>query len=352
MMRKVATLALVAALISCDGGAIDGEPATGSDGSLPPPFPDALISPDGQGGLPEECGDQTIPISVEKKNDVPDLFLVVDKSGSMGSTMIPFDFFGPTRWSVMQKTLGSLVDTFKGSIRFGLSLYPGNMTCGPGAIDVSLQADNEETIKQRLALFPVGGTPTHATLAAVGDYLATVPPVPGGRYVLLATDGEPNCRSELEPKQETLAETLAEVEKLAAAGYKVIILGFGDVVVDATAHLDALAAAGGFPNPSGPHKFYPATSEQELKDALFTIGEVIKPPPCTYALDSAPPDLEKVTVTFDGQPVARSTQQTDGWDYTDGAAEITFFGAACDKLQSGAVKQVQLRYGCKGPQID
>lgn len=65
-----------------------------------------------------------------------------------------------------------------------------------------------------------------------------------------------------------------------------------------------------------------------------------------------PPEPENVTVTFDGVPVPRSTSNNDGWNYTAGGTEITFFGSYCDRLRQGQVKQVRFLFGCKGPVIE
>lgn len=355
----VTTAALGALTLgSCDGGTFtsgvgDGAVAPGSDASkktdLPELFPDVGKLPPGKKDQ-GTCGGQDIPIVLKQKGNVPDLFLVVDRSGSM---MMPVDLFNPfggTKWGVMSKVLISLVESYKTNIRFGLSLYPGGNTCDKGKIDVPLQMGNHPAIKQRLtSAGPTGSTPTHTTLAKVNVYLKSVPPGKGGRYALLATDGAPNCGATADT--DTSNETLAEVQKLAAAGVKVFVLGFGSIVAGNPGLLNKLATAGGVPNTSGNQKFYPASNEKELKKALFTIAGGIIPPPCTYGLQSKPPDPEKVTVTFDGKAVPRSLSSTDGWNYTGGGTEISFFGSACSKLRNGQVSKVRFLFGCKGPVI-
>jgi len=344
-------------LVACDEGTVfkggdfqvpggDGytSPFPGTDGGLPNPDPAKKDS--------GACGGQSIPIQLVQKGDIPDLHLVVDRSGSM---MTPVDFFNwalGTKWDVMRKTLISLVGAYTVNIRFALTLFPSDDLCGAGKIDVPLQVGNHPAIKQKLqSTGPNGNTPTHTTLAAVRTYLKTVPPAKGGRYVLLATDGMPNCGTP-EGDGDTGPETLAEVQQLAQDGVKTFILGFGSIVAGNPTLLDQLAAAGGVPNPKGPQKFYPAANEQQLKDALFNIAGGIIPPPCTYKLTSQPQDPEKVTVTFDGVPVPRTKSNKDGWNYTAGGTEITFFGSYCDKLRKGQVKTVKFLFGCKGPVIE
>jgi hypothetical protein len=352
---RTVLLASLALLVACDGGVFtvreagsgrDG-PGAGSDANL---FPDARALPDLAPRLDRHCGGQDIPIVLKKKGEIPDLHLVVDRSGSM---MLPVDIFKPlqgTKWQVMRKVLISLVDSYYQNIRFALTLFPSDNSCGAGKIDVPLQLGNHPAIKTKLnKTGPNGNTPTHTSLAAVRTYLSKVPPAKGGRYVLLATDGMPNCGKTVDT--DTSNETLAEVQKLAAAGTKVFVVGFGSIVAANPGLLDRLAQAGGAPNPKGPRKFYAATNEKELKDALFTIAGGIIPPPCTYTLTSKPADPEKVTVTFDGTAVPRSLSNKDGWNYTGGGTEITFYGSYCTRLRQGQVKQVKFLFGCKGPVV-
>jgi hypothetical protein len=318
-----------------------------SDGQIPifdrgAPWERPLKAPDAT------CGGQTVPITLVQKGDIPDLFLVVDRSGSM---IMPIDLFNwalGSKWDVMRKTLQSLVDAYRVNIRFGLSTFPANNDCAPGTINVPLANGNWQTVQSALNIGADGNTPTAPTLAAVRSYLSTVTPGPGARYVLLATDGMPNCGATSDT--ETGPETLAEVQKLASDGVKTFVLGFGEIAAGDPTLLNQLAAAGGVPNPKGP-QFYPASNETQLKNALFGIAGGIIPPPCTYSLTAPPQDPDKVTVTFDGVAVPRSQSSTQGWNYTSGGTEITFFGAACDQLRSGQIKQVQFIFGCKGPVV-
>ncbi len=318
----------------------NGEPINNPDPSYtPPPAP--------------TCGGQSIPIVLKHNDEIPDLYLVVDKSGSMTSPVDLFDFANllRTKWLVMQETLSALVETFQGKVRFGISLYPADNSCQAAGIDVPMQMGNEAQIKQLLNSAGADGwTPTHTSLAAVRGYLRGVPRGTGPRYVLLATDGIPNCG--VEQETQTDAESIAEVQALVAEDVKVFVVGFGDIVFSNPATLDQMADAGGRPNPNGPHRFYPATSAEELKDALFTIAAGIIPPPCTYELTSQPDDPDLVTVKFNGDPVPRTLSNTMGWNYSESGREIKFFGEACDRLRGGQVSQVEFVFGCKGPVIN
>jgi hypothetical protein len=350
-------------MICACGGDQTGEPPGSPGGSSDP-----WSSNDGGAANPDPtnppnektCGGQSIPIEL-KPGAVPDLFLVVDKSGSMAFP-VSFDPFNPkggpgtgmgdTKWVAMRKALVAVLDQFKQRIRFGLSLFPGPGDCTPGAIDVPLKSGAEPTIKARLnATQPQGGTPTHTTLSKVRSHIKTVPPGPGGGYVLLATDGQPNCGG-INNSSSSGPQTVDAVKGLAADGVKTFVLGFGQAMGNNPQLLDQLAVAGGTAKPSGPHKFYLATNAKELEQAMLAIAGGIAPVSCTYKLNSPPPDPKKVTVKLDGVAAPRDPSHASGWDYSAGGTEITFFGADCDRVSKGQVKKIEVIYGCKGPVIE
>ena len=344
---------LLAACSSGDGFTSGPGQTDGGDGSTQRRDAYSWNSDSDAGVIPMPdlvCGGQKMPIQLVHKGDIPDLYLVVDRSGSM---ILPLDMFQlhlGNKWDAMVRTLGTLVDTYENNIRFGLSLFPSDDACAPGITDQPIKIANAGPIKQSLAIGPDGNTPTHTTVAATRSYLASVPPGQGPRYVLLATDGRPNCNPTVD--DEAGPETLAAVNNLAADGIETFVVGFGDIIAADPGLLDQLANAGGKPNPNGPHDFYPATNEAELKAVFFEIAGGIIAPPCTYALQSAPDDPEHVTVTFDGTPVPRSMSNANGWNYSGDGREITFYGQACDDLRAGKVSQVEFIFGCKGPVID
>ena len=187
-MRTLLVTLCVAVLAGCDSGTVfthsdtGGESGSGTDGSYWPYSDGGLPNPDPAKKDSGACGGQSIPIQLVQKGDVPDLHLVVDRSGSM---MTPIDFFNwalGTKWDVMRKTIIALVETYKVNIRFALTLFPSDNMCGPGKIDVPLQVGNTPTFKQKLqSIGPNGNTPTHTTLAAVRTYLKNVPPAKGSR---------------------------------------------------------------------------------------------------------------------------------------------------------------------------
>jgi hypothetical protein len=358
-MRRLLTRAcavFVLTLAAC-GPASRGADDDGSDDDDDDqPAIDAPVSNPTDGTPIEEgdasCGAQNTPIEVENLGDPPDLLIVLDRSGSMSS---PIPMFPPnftSKWMIMRDALNALSAEFDDNIRLGLAEFPTNDDCAAdagAAVRVPIDLGQAPEIMQYFATrSPNGNTPAMLGLQAALTYYNSIAANPAGRYVLFATDGEPNCAADAATAS---AQTVAAVQALAAAGIKTYVLGFGGGFVDDSV-LNMSALAGQVPRAGGPPHYYAANNATELQNVLDQIAGGIIVPSCSYALASAPPVPDDVTVTLDGVVVPRSTQHTNGWDYYPDAMTITFFGTYCDQISSGAVANVSFVYGCPGPVID
>ena len=59
-----------------------------------------------------------------------------------------------------------------------------------------------------------------------------------------------------------------------------------------------------------------------------------------------PPDPSKLYVYENQVLVTRDSTHTNGWDFDSATNQVTFYGAACPQLQSGAVSDLTIVYGC------
>jgi hypothetical protein len=337
------------------GGEIDAFLGTVEDA----PFPDSdnLERPD----APEaDAGcEATTPIDNEIVGDPPDMLIVMDVSGSMCTPLI--DTFPPsmtTKMQIMKGSLTNLVTTWDARINFGMMLFPGDGACGAGTVTNPIAMRNATAISGRLrairddffgcATANTGATPTHLSIDAARAYYATVPVNPVGQYVLLATDGLPNCGAERPDGStaETVDETVTAIEALSAAGIRTYVLGFGSGLDGGGPALMRMATAGGTTRP------YNARSATELDAALESIAAEIIPPSCTIMLEGAARDPALFQVRFDGGAlIPRDESHGRAWDYEAGSNTITFYGAECTAIQSGSVVDVQVDFGCPGPLI-
>lgn len=319
--------------------------AAGGDDTIDAPNP---VFPDAG-----SCGEQTVPIAVENLGDPPDLLIVLDRSGSMASPIPTFPPDFTPKWTIMKNALNALSTAREDNIRFGLLEFPADDNCGVGAGAVKVPVDLHQAAEIHSYFAtrnPNGNTPADLGLAQALTYYNSIAVNPAGRYVLFATDGEPNCGGG-DPDVSSATETVAAVTALASAGIKTYVLGFGGGFVDDSV-LNNSAIAGQVPRSPGPPYYYAANNAAELDAVLDTISGGIVVPSCSYALASPPPDPANVTVTLNGTPVPQSTAHTNGWDYYPDANTITFFGSYCDQIESGAITDVSFAYGCPGPIID
>jgi hypothetical protein len=328
-VAAVATTACGTGQIIGTGGA-DAGPGGGGGGGDP------------EFGEPDAACAETQPIMVSSTIATPDVMLLVDKSGSMAE---PLGTSAQVKWDVMRTALSAVVPAHDATIRWGLMSYPPDGQCGAAALNAPIAPMNSSAVVGALGgITPDGATPTQYSVAAAGAVFASLPVNPDGRYLLLATDGLPNCNGG-DPQAASDAASIAAVQALAAQGILTFVIGFGSGVTDNPATLQAMAEAGGTDH------FYAADSATELQAALDAISGTVTTVSCTFTLATTPEDPDKLTVTIDGIPIPRDTSHATGWDYDASTNSITFFGDTCTQLGGGTAGAVGVDYGCGGPII-
>lgn len=399
--------ALVAPALACssddpantDGGGKPRDGAVVGDGALDddsgkdkgdgsPDLIDTL-----EGGLPS-CGMSTLDAAPRTAN----VLLVIDESGSMTDKPSGFDV---DKWSALKTALASALEGVQDeNIAFGLELFPHaadasksiplactsdccEMPAAPG-IQVSVEAAKTAVPKILSALgdsAPGGGTPTALALTRAYEYFTTGSgaSLEGDKYVLLATDGGPNCNSKLTCDATSCTTnldgdcsisggnccdpmfggaiaqarcldddaTLAQVEKLAGKNIQTFVVGIPGAETYASS-LDAFAVAGGRENPAPPPKYFAvkaAGGVAGLTNVLSLITQNVITS-CDLQLGSVPPNPDQLNVYVDGRLVKQSGD--DGWelDRTSTPPTVVLKGATCEKVQSEGAQNVRILYGC------
>ncbi|MHB8878387.1 MAG: vWA domain-containing protein [Myxococcaceae bacterium] len=167
------------------------------------------------------------------------------------------------------------------SARFGLVPFPVNLACEAPAFStfptagVALPTTDSETYleaaatkvyKKIPALNPFGGRPTGATLAALSSY-APLNTTDREQFIVLVTDGAPNCNAVLDPTSCRCTpaavapcgaadrcldqdRAVAALTTLREKGIRTFVVGFGAEAASSTSltaeALSAMALAGGF----------------------------------------------------------------------------------------------------------
>jgi hypothetical protein len=247
----------------------------------------------------------------------------------------------------MTASLNQVLASSPVGVQWGLKFFgsPNKPACtvDPG-VEVTVGPNTAAKIQAAIAgTSPADNTPTMAAINAAVAYFGTVSDGLA-HYILLATDGLPNC----DPgNSSTVTNTSIQdaADAIAAAlkaGIKTYVVGIGS----SAGNLDNFAQAGGTGN------YFPATSPDQLTAALGKI--VVAVGSCTFSLDKSPPDPNNVVVEFNGNHSLRpprDTTHTNGWDYTSSAdTGIQVYGSWCDGITNGTYTSTEILMACLGDQ--
>jgi hypothetical protein len=300
-------------------------------------------SPDGSNCGLQQFGLQNVP---------PDLLIIQDKSGSMANDVNDMRCRGMacvSKWSDVTTAIDMVVSETDTTIRWGLKFFANNNTCGvdAGAI-VPIAPMNAMPIANAIAAtMPGGSTPTRLAITSGVAYLQSLTD-PNPKFILLATDGEPNCiPGNQDQGADDSAGAVMAVQAAAMAGFPVFVVGVGNVA-PAIATLNMLADAGGRPQAGATH-YYPVMSTMDLVNVLKTIGGMITS--CNFSLGKAPPDPSNIGVYANGNTamkIPHDPTHANGWDYGAGMTSITLYGPACTNVMNMTTKTVETIFGCPG----
>lgn len=342
---------------------------------IAPDHVDATDAPD------QVCVPDVIPLSRRSA----DVMFLVDRSNSMRANLSGHDA-PPSRWSLLQSALTLALPPLEATLSFGATFYP-QVQAGPAtieqacstsvAVDVPPARNHSARILQVFHdTQPGGGTPTYLALRLVHDWFDAQPRSADPRYIVLATDGGPNCNGALDAatcpctsrNPDTLANncpgdpalgfdpmpgnclddvrTLGELRAVAGRGIPVFVIGIDDPTrADLTAVLDLMADAGGRPNLAGPERYYRIRVPQDLDTAFQAIERTIAR--CVFVTTRPPASFEALHLEMGTLELPRDVSHTNGWDVTDRTAgELTLFGATCDRVANEPSPGLVVRSGC------
>lgn len=349
------------------------------------------------------CGLTTLQASSKPVN----ILLAVDRSGSMME--IPTGFT-ENKWVAMTTAVTSAVTATAASIDYGLELFPyGNVVpdggeandCAmPTGLQVPVQPGTTALplITSALQINPAGNTPTEVALDNALTYYTTGAgsSLTGDKYVLLATDGGPNCgptvtsctaatcttnldgQCQLTPGQfggnccdPTFSTalnpasarclddtaTVAKIAALATAGIKTIVVGIPGSDVYSTT-LDAMAVAGGAPASTTSPKYYKVSAgDGGAGDLTTTLTNITKNlvTTCVQQLTNVSPDanLSDITVVLNfgsGDVIVPPVTGDAGSGYiVDATAKtVTLTGTYCDEVTTAGAQSIKIVLGCYG----
>jgi hypothetical protein len=299
------------------------------------------------------CGMQTFKL----ESTPPDLLVVLDRSGSMleqpsgqtcpGTTPTPA-CVQSQKWTQVTSAINQVVMQTESTIRWGLKVFPDTGACGAAAAPkVAIGDKNAGAIGVAMtnSVPPLSGaaTPTAVAVSSAATYLATLPDA-NPKYILLATDGLPNCAGTVpdQAKADELA-SIAAVMDSAGKGIPVFVVGIAtNSSADAT--LTSMANAGGRPQmATGLPAYYLVTNSDQLVATLKTIQRKIAS--CEFKLEKAPAMAEKVIVKSSGTVIPKDA--TAGWGYGDATmTSIVLKGSYCDEVTAGTITNIEAVFPC------
>ena len=207
----------------------------------------------------------------------PNVMLVLDQTGSMadnpnGGTN------PPSKWELLQGAVDKVLTMYGDQLPFGAELFS---TSGGFPNDAQCYADTKISVEPMhgtaaaIRKIVNGSSPTGGTNSGEAIRRAAADPAlhdgNRGQYIILITDGDPNCNSN-EP-----AYTINQIKTAARLNPPIhtFVIGFDGAGGVNPKNLNDMANAGGEPQAgcNGTTKpcYYSATSPQNLNDALQAI---------------------------------------------------------------------------------
>jgi hypothetical protein len=242
-----------------------------------------------------------------------------------------------TRLAALQPAVTATLASSK-NINWGLKIFPtpsgGSGDCIVSAgVEVPVSATSSAAMQQQINSMTLkSSTPTRKALESATAYLKSLTDT-NEKFILLATDGEPNCLNDRSGNAD-LANTVIAAQAAKDAGFKVFVIGIGPNL----GNLTQIATAGGTTD------YYPVSSPEQLVEVLSSISKFVGS--CTFTSDEDPPDPGNVAVYVNKQMVAKSADE--GWTYGDTSRDIKLTGSFCERITAGEETSVQILFGCPG----
>ncbi|MBX3271780.1 MAG: VWA domain-containing protein [Sandaracinaceae bacterium] len=290
------------------------------------------------------------PGVVRLEQGIAEVVFVVDRSGSMafGFDGLPAGR-GESRWEILERALGAALEAFDERVSVGAKFFPTQTmraTEGPcdvlEGLDVDVGPGRAPGILTQFRRYtPFGGTPVGPATRVALDALLARADERRSQFIVIATDGAPTCGG---------SAVREVVEAVRAArddhGIDVYVVGISSAPGEVDL-LNQLAISGGRPRPSTEaRRFYDARDPELLGTLLGEIARDLAR--CVFAVPVPPREDDVVEVSVGGMTVPHDPTRESGWDWTGpGRAQISLFGAACDRATGGAA--VRANIACAEP---
>jgi hypothetical protein len=268
--------------------------------------------------------------------EAPEVIVALDRSLGMATR------FGDTTVLVAARdAIAQQATRYQNFIRFGYVEFPGSgNSCSPqpgccastvyppvvnfAAFDIQLHACDQNpppscstTGYQR---------PTTATLYGCNLVFARPPDPPRERYVLLVSNGRPDCGTN---QNSGCMDAQNMADQLARNRVRTIVVAPGQLDPDTTDCLAGIAIWGGSDNPPYLH---PASNPTELTAEIGDITRAMAKDACQLDLTTPIQNPDHAAVFWNDTQIPRQRSGTDGWELSVQGFEVVLHGKWCDRL--------------------
>jgi hypothetical protein len=299
----------------------------------------------------------------------PDILIVQDRSLSMTDDSNDQPCAGGTaagdgncgansKWAQVTAALNMVVGQTQNTVNWGLIFLGDEATvCGAATTPVvgitpGASAQLIQAAFNGVQFTGMIGTPTTAVMNNAVQYLQGLTD-PNPKYLLLATDGEPNCAAGNVNMTDAVGAESA-VAGANTAGFPTFVVGIATATdAAATDALNMAAVNGGEAQTGAATQYYSVTDTAGLETVLAQIvGKTVS---CTIPLTGVSGDLDKVAVSAkdaSGNTIEIMEDAVNGWSYTDPTkTAIILNGEACSNLKSVTYTGFQFIYTCASGMI-
>lgn len=264
---------------------------------------------------------------------LPEVIVAVDRSTGMSSAR----FGNTTVAAAVRAVLDDQPAQYQKAVHYGYAEFPAATglcnQCGSCASVVPPTPTFQGFVNALHACDPYCGDlgtqrPTTIALTRSGDFFGS--PERYRRYVLLITNGRPDCGSGQGSSCGDGGDAYNEIGQLAFRDVGTYVVVPGEIDSGSAQCFRDLATAGGFPTSQAPYYRDP----QDPTELTSQIGDVLQ----TIARDACTIDLmgaqikDSTHAAFYWGNSQIPHDRNNGWDLTDNGFTIVLHGQACDNL--------------------
>ena len=211
----------------------------------------------------------------------PTVMIILDRSGSMDARPDGSFSGGPSKLDLAKIALNKLVMQYGDRLPFGFMTFASTGIACTDGVNVIVKPMNgsKATITSAInAVMTEGSTNTGPAIDAAMALPEMNDMNRPGSYILLVTDGEPNCAGKVGTEPDDPAYTIGAVKRAAMKGIKTFVVGFGALPAADKDAMNKMAMAGQEPCTGAAcngQQFYAAEDDAGLQAAIDSISSQI-----------------------------------------------------------------------------